>query len=218
MPTFNPPRRWGMLTPPPAAVAALPSARATSFRNVGWLAGGPDESAVPSVTGPGWIYNATPAVTPQVPGPLRPYKVAPRDIYHYSDPPEVLGVALWRRQAVASLAPTQYGSDSFALGHYSPFRTGIPIRSTSPFVESSGFQPISRGGHVLVSLTEVQQEGGPAATARRFANTRFGLWFKAWVIGGANVRPFGSVQTPSPQFRGVLPSYGYTTIPQIIGQ
>lgn len=205
-----------MLKPPPPQVALLPQARATSFRNVGWLVGSPDEQAVPSDTGPGWIYNATPTVTPST--SQRAYKVAPRDIYHYSDPPEVLGVALWRRQPIARLQPTQYGTDQYVRGFYAPFKTGIPIRSTSPFVESSGFQPISRGGQITVSLTEVQREGGPAAAARRFANTRFGLWFKAWVIGGVNIRPLGSIQTGRPAFRGVLPNYGYNTIPQIIGQ
>jgi hypothetical protein len=212
-------RRFGNIQAQQPAVAVLPTAGATSYRNVGWLVGSPDETAVPSQVGPGWIYNATPQLTPQVGADqLRPYKVAPRDIYQYSDPPEVLGVSLWRRQAVVRKSPTQYGTDAFALGHYAPFKTGIPIRSTSPFVESSGFQPISRGGHVLVSITESNRIGGPAAAVRMFANSLMGLWFKAWVVGGANIRPLGSVQTPSPQFRGVLPTYGYVTLPQIIGQ
>lgn len=221
MPVFNPPRRYGMLQPPPAAVAVT---NAPSFKNVGWLLGGPSETARPSNIGPGWIYNGTPNLTPQVPDQLRSYKVAPRQTWSYSDPPELLGVALWRRQAIVTKAPQQYGTDAYSLGHYQPFRlprpTG-PAPGSPPLLseaQNSSFQPISRGGHVTVSITESNYEGGPGAAARRFANTRFGLWFKAWVVGGANIRPLGSVQTPSPQFRGVLPGLGYNTIPRIIGQ
>jgi hypothetical protein len=209
-----------MLQPPPPAVAALPQAGATSFRNVGWLVGNPDDSAASYRLGPGWVYNATPQLTPQDPtSQLRAYKVPYRNTFVYSDPPDVpIGLTLWRRQAIVLKTPTQYGSDAFALGHYAPFHAGVPIRSVAPFVESSGFQPLSRGGKLLVSITESNREGGPGAAGRRFANTRFGLWFKAWVIGGSTIRPLGSVQTPSPQFRGVLPNYGYMTLPQIIGQ
>ena len=218
------PRRFGMITPPPAAVAET---RAPSFRDVGWLVGGPDETPRPALTGPGWIYNGTPTITPRVAGvdPSRKaFRPASRQITLYSDPPELpLGFSLWRLQAIVRKAATQYGSDEYALGHYQPFRNPRPAgggNGDQPVLaemHNSAFQPISRGGHVLVSITESNRVGGPAATARQFANTLFGLWQKAWVIGGANIRPLNSVQTPSPQFRGVLPTYGYMTIPPIIG-
>lgn len=225
----GPPRRFGMLRPPPAAVAET---FAPSFRDLGWLVGRPDETPVPTTTGPGWgpIYGTTPQLQeapydPALQNPKRgtaAFRPANQQIYLYSDPPELpAGTTLFRRQAIVRKAPQQYGSDEFALGHYAPFR--LP-RATGPApggppllaeMMNSAFQPISRGGHVLVSLTESNREGGPGGAARRYANTRFGLWFKAWVTQG--VRPLGTQQTPSPQFRGVLPSYGYMTLPQIIG-
>jgi hypothetical protein len=222
-----------MLTPPPAAVAVT---NAPSFRDVGWLLGRPDEAPVQTMLGPGWgpVYATSPAMaaTPLDGGasqnPKRgtaAWRVAARQVWSYSDPPELpMGTSIFRRQAIVTKAPQQYGTDEFALGHYAPFKMPRPVGTapgTPPLLaemQNSAFQPISRGGHVLVSITESNAEGGPGAAGRRFANTRFGLWFKAWVIGGANVRPLGSVQTPSPQFRGVLPNYGYLTLPQVIGQ
>lgn len=222
----GPPRRFGMLTPPPPAVAV---SKAPSFRDVGWLLGGPNETPSPANVGPGWIYDATPTITPQVPGvPSNPaaYRVASRQITLYSDPQSLpLGSdPLFRLQPIVRKAATQYGTDAYAHGHYAPFRNPRPVgggNGDQPVLaemHNSAYQPVSRGGHVLVSITESNVEGGPGAAAQRFGNTRFGLWFKAWVIGGANVRPLGSVQTPSPQFRGVLPNYSYMTLPPVIGQ
>lgn len=221
-----------MLQPPPPEVVET---RATSFRDIGWLLGGPDETPVATMLGPGWgpIYASSPQLQsapydPAVQNPKRgtsAFRVASQQITLYSDPPELpAGTGLFKLQAIVRKAPQQYGTDEFALGHYAPFRlpraTG-PAPGSPPLLAemmNSAFQPISRGGHLLVSITESNVEGGPGAAARRFANTRMGLWFKSWVIGGANVRPFGTQQTPSPQFRGVLPSYGYITLPQVIGQ
>jgi hypothetical protein len=219
------PARFGMLMPPPAAVAET---RATSYRDVGWLVGGPMETLSPQQVGPGWVFDSTPQFTPQVPGPPnnpKAFRVAQQMIGLYSDPPEMpIGLSLFRLQAIVRKAPQQYGTDAFALGHYSPFRMPRPT-GTAPGsppllseMQNSAFQPISRGGKVLVSITESNAEGGPGAAGRRFANTRFGLWFKAWVVSVGGNLPLGSRQTPSPQFRGVMPNYGYTTLPQIIGQ
>src|SRR5215472_2161179 len=224
------PRRYGMLTPPPPAVAEV---KAPSFRELGWLQYR-DDNGIASMLGPGWgpVYASNPQLQeapfdPAVQNPKRgtsAFRVASRQLYLYSDPPELpAGTTLWRLQPIVRKTPQQYGTDEFALGHYAPFRLPRPT-GTAPGsppllaeMQNSIFQGISRGGHVLVSMTESSYEGGPGAAARRFANTRFGLWFKAWVIGGANVRPLGTQQTPSPQFRGVLPTYGYTTLPQVIG-
>ncbi len=225
------PARYGMLTPPPAAVAAT---NALSFRDIGWLLQKPDETPSATMLGPGWgpVYATSPALsyTPQSSASQNPkagtasWRVASQQTWSYSDPPELpAGTTIFRRQAIVGKVPQQYGTDGFSLGHYAPFRNPRPVGTapgTPPLLaemQNSAFQPISRGGHVLISITESNYEGGPGAAARRFANTRFGLWFKAWVIGGANVRPLGSVQTPSPQFRGVLPNYGYLTLPQVIG-
>lgn len=227
----GPPRRYGMLQPPPPAVAET---RATSFRDIGWLLAAPDETPYATMLGPGWgpIYASSPQLQeapydPAVQNPKRgtsAFRVASQQITLYSDPPELpAGTTLFRMQAIVRKAPQQYGTDEFALGHYAPFRLPRPVgggdgdRPVLAEMHNSAFQPISRGGHLLISMTESNAEGGPAAAARRFANTRFGLWFKAWVIGGANIRPLGTQQTPSPQFRGVLPTYGYITLPQVIG-
>jgi hypothetical protein len=215
----------GVVAPPPGTVQIGPAAlvndvRAT-YRNLGWVSPPVDESLPAMQLGPGWgpMYNYAPTLHPNVPDQLRSVRKQNfTQAYLYNDPPDMpAGLALFRLQAIVRKTPAQYGTDGFALGHYAPFFAGVPVRSIAPFVESSGFQPISRGGHVLVSLTESNVEGGPAATARRFANTRLGLWFKSWVVGGANVRPYGSRQTPSPQLRGVLPNYGYLTLPRVIG-
>ena len=208
--------KYGVLQPPRAQVAA---SKAPSFKDVGWLLAQPSET-------PGSVLMALDSMQGGVQqSGMRAYKVAPQrgPQFSYSDPSEVLGVALFRRQAIVGKIPAQFGTDSFSLGHYAPFRNPRPVGTapgTPPLLaemQNSAFQPISRGGHMLVSITEMNYEGGPAATNRRFANTRFGLWFKTWVVGGANIRPLGSVQTPSPQFRGVFPNYGYMTLPQVIG-
>lgn len=234
------PRRYGILGFP---VGQWPRVDASSVRRSvvmptgdwaglgSWLAA-PDETQQPSLTGPGWgpIYASSPQLQaapydPALQNPKRgtaAFRVASRQVWSYSDPMEVLGVALFRRQAIVTKAPQQYGTDEFALGHYQPFRMPRPVgggdgdRPVLAEMHNSAFQPISRGGHVLISLTESNTPLG--AAGRTFANTRFGLWFKAWVVGGANIRPLGTMQTPSPQFRGVLPNYGYMTLPRVIGQ
>lgn len=237
-------RRYAMLNLPPdqgpqvnaQSVATSRVTATDAWATIGAWLGKPDETPYMAMTGPGWgpVYATSPALraTPQASDPASQnpksgtssWRVASQQTWSYSDPPELpAGTSIFRRQAIVGKVPQQWGTDGFALGHYAPFRMPRPV-GTAPGsppllaeMQNSAFQPISRGGHVLVSITESNYEGGPGAAARRFANTRFGLWFKAWVIGGSNIRPLGAVQTPSLQLRGVLPNYGYLTLPQVIG-
>jgi hypothetical protein len=162
------------------------------------------------------VHGQPAQLVPSQPQFLSTTKVPTRDMYLVDIEQEPSGIPLWRRQPWVVKAPQRYGTEGYSLGHYQPFYMPIPITSNAPFVESSAFMPISRGGKIRVSLTEMDGMLPQAPTWRAFANTRLGLWFKSWYLPLVRL-PLGSRQVPQPAFRGVFPQYGYQTLPQIIG-
>lgn len=186
-------RRYGMIQPPPPEIAANTS---PSFKQLGWLVTKPREQKTPTAT-PGQKSDA------------RPYAFSEHADEQWQ---------FHRIQPVALKVPRRpFWHFAITGGQYMVSMLPMPLRSLSPFVESSGFQPFSRSMRITVDTTEMERVPGPAATARQFANTDLGLWFKSWVVGPGRIQPFNAQQTPRPAFKGVLPNPTWYTMPQIIG-